>query len=135
MILQQRALANLEIRGSEYPPPPEKQRMAQVAFYVQMGFFALVFAGEQICGALKVPVPSILVSARENTMMSFMMIWLVGNVVQGSLLNTGAFEIHHGDQLIWSSLEHKRLPNMKDLIDAFAKTGVEFMPFQAQPEG
>lgn len=67
----------------------------------------------------------------SNKFASFMFIWLIGNMVQGSLLSTKAFEIHHGDQLIWSSLEAGRLPNMNDLVAAFEKTGVEFMKMQS----
>lgn len=52
----------------------------------------------------------------------------VGNMLSTQLLNTGAFarapggvscwrpkEIQHGDQLIWSSMETRRLPTMLDL--------------------
>ncbi|CAE8724340.1 unnamed protein product, partial [Polarella glacialis] len=60
--------------------------------------------GESVCESLKVPVPGILVSAKQNMMMSFMVVWMVGNILSGSLLNTGAFEIQHGEQVIWSSL-------------------------------
>lgn len=130
MIIQSRALEQLEVRGAEYPPPPEKQMMAQAVFYVQIVLFALVFMGEGICQSLQVPVPAVLSGLKQNTMASFMGIWLVGNMIQGGLLNTGAFEIHHGDELIWSSLETKRLPHMGDLLAAFRKTGVEFLPMQ-----
>mmetsp|Transcript_71696 Transcript_71696/g.126559 ORF Transcript_71696/g.126559 Transcript_71696/m.126559 type:complete len:100 (+) Transcript_71696:301-600(+) len=92
-----------------------------------MALFGVMFAGEALFDAIKVPMPDIVATARENKMMSFMMIWMVGNMISGNLLNSGAFEIQHGDQVIWSSLEQKRLPNMQDLMTAFAKTGVEFI--------
>mmetsp|Transcript_45413 Transcript_45413/g.144786 ORF Transcript_45413/g.144786 Transcript_45413/m.144786 type:complete len:135 (+) Transcript_45413:439-843(+) len=127
MIINSRALENLDVKGAEYPPPPDKVMAAQAVFYVQMVAFAMVFFGESLFSAMKMPVPGIFATIKENMFASFMLIWLVGNMVQSSLLSTGAFEIHHGDQLIWSSLEEKRLPNMGDLIKAFQKTGVEFM--------
>merc|ERR1712110_438562 len=92
-----------------------------------MGLFALVFFGESIFATFKMPVPEPLKAAQSNKFASFMFLWLIGNMVQSSLISTGAFEIHHGDKLIWSSLEEKRLPNMEDLIQAFNTTGVEFM--------
>lgn len=107
--------------------PADKQFLASCVFYLQIALIAGLFLSESICESLKVPVPAPVIAAKQNMMMSFMGIWLVGNMLQSSLVNTGAFEIHHGDQLIWSSLEEKRLPNMKDLIEAFGKTGVEFM--------
>lgn len=130
MIINSRALENLEVRGSEYPPPPDKVLLAKLAFYAQLAVFGLIFFGESIFTAMKMPQPPIFSMAKENMFASFMVVWLVGNMVQSSLLSTGAFEIHHGDQLIWSSLEEKRLPNMADLIQAFRKTGVEFMAAQ-----
>lgn len=103
---------------------------SRVVFYVQMAAFMFVFLGESVLGTFKIEPPAFLNTLKDNKFASFMFIWLIGNMVQGSLLSTGAFEIHHGDQLIWSSLEEKRLPNMGDLLRAFEKTGVEFMKMQ-----
>uniref|UniRef100_A0A7S0AXM0 Uncharacterized protein n=1 Tax=Pyrodinium bahamense TaxID=73915 RepID=A0A7S0AXM0_9DINO len=127
MIINSRALENLEVRGAEYPPPADKVMAAQVVFYIQMALFGFVFMGENLFSAMKMAVPPLVAQVKENMFASFMFIWLVGNMIQGSLLSTGAFEIYHGNQLIWSSLQEKRLPNMEDLIKAFQKSGVEFM--------
>lgn len=127
MILQQRALTELEVKGQEYPPPADKVAYAQVVFYIQMCCFALAFLGQQICTALSVSMPDLLKTASENKFASFMIIWLIGNAIQANLLQTKAFEIYHADELVWSSLEEHRLPNMGDLITAFSKTGVEFV--------
>mmetsp|Transcript_65280 Transcript_65280/g.147294 ORF Transcript_65280/g.147294 Transcript_65280/m.147294 type:complete len:135 (-) Transcript_65280:76-480(-) len=132
MIVDQRALEQLEVRGAEYPPPPEKVMAAQAVFYLQMGLFGLVFFGDTVFNFMKLPPPAIFATMKENMFASFMLIWLVGNMVSSSLLSTGAFEIHHGDQLIWSSLEEKRLPNMADIIKSFQKTGVEFMAMRQE---
>mmetsp|Transcript_44759 Transcript_44759/g.54802 ORF Transcript_44759/g.54802 Transcript_44759/m.54802 type:complete len:109 (-) Transcript_44759:196-522(-) len=101
--------------------------MSNAAFALQMVSFALLFGGDGIFGALKVPKPDFLSMLQENRMMATMGVWLVGNMLSAQLLNTGAFEIQHGDQLIWSSLDTKRLPTMVDLKRAFEKTGVEFI--------
>mmetsp|Transcript_24668 Transcript_24668/g.57277 ORF Transcript_24668/g.57277 Transcript_24668/m.57277 type:complete len:135 (-) Transcript_24668:104-508(-) len=130
MIINSRALETLEVRGAEYPPPPDKLWAAQAVFYLQIAVFVFIFCGESFFSAMKMATPTIFTQVKENTFASFMLVWLVGNMVQSSLLSTGAFEIQHGDQLIWSSLEAKRLPNMADLIQAFQKTGVEFMSMQ-----
>lgn len=131
MILNTRALENIEVRGAEYPPPPGKKMAAQAVFYLQLALFALMFFGDKIFEALKVPPPSFYMQLKENKFAVFMMIWLVGNMIQGNLLSTSAFEIYHGDKLIWSSLKEGRLPNMGDIIQAFGSTGVEFMPAQS----
>lgn len=87
----------------------------------------MLFGGDAICTAMKVPKPGFLSAMQENRMMAVMGIWLVGNMLSAQLLNTGAFEIQHGDKLVWSSLETKRLPTMVDLKRAFEQTGVEFI--------
>mmetsp|Transcript_23639 Transcript_23639/g.44651 ORF Transcript_23639/g.44651 Transcript_23639/m.44651 type:complete len:118 (-) Transcript_23639:339-692(-) len=110
-----------------YPVPLHKQYASNAVFIVQLAIWAVVFMGDAIFDAIKVPKPDLLASVQGNKMMAFMGVWLVGNMISAQLLNTGAFEIHHGDELIWSSLEMQRLPNMADLLQAFAKTGVEFI--------
>lgn len=126
-ILKERALSDLEVRGSPYPPPLMNQYLSNAAFALQLAAFAMLFGGDAICTAMKVPKPEFLSAMQENRMMAGMGIWLVGNMLSAQLLNTGAFEIQHGDELVWSSLETKRLPTMVDLKRAFEQTGVEFI--------
>lgn len=126
-ILKERALSDLEVRGSPYPPPLMNQYLSNAAFALQLAAFAMLFGGDAICTVMKVPKPEFLSAMQENRMMAGMGIWLVGNMLSAQLLNTGAFEIQHGDKLVWSSLETKRLPTMVDLKRAFEQTGVEFI--------
>lgn len=126
-ILKERALTDLEVRGSPYPPPLMNQYLSNAAFALQLAAFAMLFGGDAICTAMKVPKPGFLSAMQENRMMAVMGIWLVGNMLSAQLLNTGAFEIQHGDKLVWSSLETKWLPTMVDLKRAFEQTGVEFI--------
>lgn len=126
-ILKERALTDLEVRGSPYPPPLMNQYLSNAAFALQLAAFAMLFGGDAICTAMKVPKPGFLSAMQDNRMMAVMGIWLVGNMLSAQLLNTGAFEIQHGDKLVWSSLETKWLPTMVDLKRAFEQTGVEFI--------
>lgn len=61
---------------------------------------------------------------RENKMMSFMGIWLGGQMVSSALTKTNAFEIYLGKNLVWSTLKNERMPNMRDLLDGFSRAGV-----------
>lgn len=126
-ILKERALTDLEVRGSPYPPPLMNQYLSNAVFALQLAAFAMLFGGDAICTAMKVPKPGFLSAMQENRMMAVMGIWLVGNMLSAQLLNTGAFEIQHGDKLVWSSHETKRLPTIVDLKRAFEQTGVEFI--------
>lgn len=135
MILESRALEELEVRGAEYPPEPQKVMYAQMVFYVQMGLFGLVFFGESLLSAASAGPLPLFDMVKENKFASFMFIWLMGNMVQANLLSTGAFEIQKGNKLIWSSLEEQRLPNMEDLVEAFGKVGVEFATSHRDGDG
>lgn len=99
---------------------------------MQILVIVFIFAGETIFNHLKIETPEIFKTVSQNKFASFMFVWLVGNTVQSALLSTNAFEIHHGDVKIWSSLEHKRLPNLGDIYTAFKKTGVDFMQMTAE---
>merc|ERR1719235_2894933 len=104
--------------------------MGSVVFWIQMGLFALLFFGGMLgdsfwTDTLKGVAP-LYTTMKENKFAAFMVIFLVGNITQSSLMSTGAFEIWHGKTLVWSSLEHGRLPELQDILDGFKKTGVEF---------
>lgn len=118
-----------------YDPPAEKVTMARIVSYMQMAAFAIVFFGKQITEGLKMETPDIVKSMQANKLATFMMVFFLGNTIQQSLLATKAFEIYHGDQLIWSSLDTGRLPNMQELFSAFKKSGVEFIESQTDRPG
>jgi len=115
----------LDIVGDNYPPPPDKVFIANIVFYIQITLFIGVFCIEAIFKHLEMPVPEVLQRVKDNKFAAFMMIWMLGNVIQGGLLNTGAFEVYNGKEKIWSSLEHHRLPTQHDLMEAFSKSGIE----------
>jgi len=62
---------------------------------------------------------------RENKVMACFALWMGGSMISNSLTKTSAFEIYVGKRLVWSSLEHKRMPSMQDLVDGFATAGVK----------
>jgi len=126
MILQTKALTDLEVTGAEYPPPPGRRTIARAVFFLQLALFGFMLYGESAFSSLNMATPAFYKTMAENKMMSFMGIWMISNMVQNALLSTQAFEIHHGDTLVWSSLQEQRLPGMADLIKSFAATGVEF---------
>ena len=42
-------------------------------------------------------------------------------------ITTGAFEIHHGEHLVYSGLATGRLPNLNDILDGFKRSGSELL--------
>mmetsp|Transcript_23665 Transcript_23665/g.52103 ORF Transcript_23665/g.52103 Transcript_23665/m.52103 type:complete len:148 (-) Transcript_23665:340-783(-) len=132
-LINSRALENLEVRGSDYPPPAEKLRMAQFVNYVQMAALATTFGGEFLFKTvLSMEIPDIVKSLSSNKVTSFMGVWFVGNVVASNLLSTGAFEIWKGKHLVWSTIKQGRMPSGDDIVREFQRLGVEFQAMQVQ---
>lgn len=105
--------------------------MSSIVWYVQLICFAAIFFMEKLFKHLEIPMPEQCKQIVENKFACFMMVWLFGNSIQGALLSTGAFEIYHGNDKIWSSLQHNRLPAQQDLMKVFAKSGIECIQQQA----
>lgn len=126
-LIDQRANVDLKVKGMDYPPPEKKVKLAKFLQMLQVGFFGYVFAGDKVMEAMGAQEPGFLAALHDNKMSSFMFTWLFGNMFIGQLSATQAFEIYHGKKLIWSSLDKKRTPGMRDLIDAFKTAGVEFI--------
>jgi len=115
------------VKGGHYPVPPLQQFYGELLQYAQLFLFATTFVGDGLCDSLGVAQPTILKALTQNKMGSFMFVWLFGNMVTSSFVNTQAFEIYHHKTLVWSSLSEKRMPNYNDIISGFKKSGVEVM--------
>jgi len=117
--LQQR-YPQLQIRGENYPAPKRNQVLAKILSTVKFALLALIVLGEyvQLFQRLEIDPPSAYVWAKENKIMSCMMIFFLGNSIEGALLQTGAFEISFNGMPVWSKLKTGRLPNADELMNA-----------------
>jgi len=121
-----RSVVNYRVRGVPYEPSGLRKSMASVAMVVQLSGFACVFAGTTICQFFGLdPTPPLIDALQQNKMMSFVVLFFVGNLVQSTLTATHAFEIYKGRQLVWSSLSEGRLPQMDDIMTTFKEAGIE----------
>mmetsp|Transcript_62631 Transcript_62631/g.135996 ORF Transcript_62631/g.135996 Transcript_62631/m.135996 type:complete len:99 (-) Transcript_62631:549-845(-) len=82
---------------------------------LQMLLMVILFANDAI-------LPE---AMRENKAAAFFGIFLGGSMLSSALTKTNAFEIYVGERLIWSTLKAERMPNLRDLVDSFAKVGVK----------
>lgn len=60
--------------------------------------------------------PQIYVWAIENKIYSVMMLFFIGNLLEGQLISTGAFEILFNDVPVWSKLETGRVPSPQEIF-------------------
>jgi len=105
-----------EVVGAVYPPTPMKALIAQICQMVFLGSLFIFFAGETIGNALNIQaVTNLARKMKDNQMQTIMMIFIM-NFIGGQMLQTGAFEVFHGDDLIFSKLESGTLPQMDKLV-------------------
>lgn len=110
-----RADTTLDVRSEPYPIPPISGLFAasiQAVCFWCLGM-VLLFPGA---------LPESLAQNRFGTVVG---VWFISTLVVGNIVRTNAFEIWKGKQLLWSSLQAQRLPNISDLVQAFQSAGVE----------
>jgi len=94
------------------------EMLAQLLGVLQMVLLGLLFSNSEL-------LPQ---EMRDNKVYSFLAIWMGGSMISGALTKSNAFEIYKGQELVWSSMKAGRMPNFKDVVDGFAKVGVEIIP-------
>ena len=117
-IVKDRSNQSLRVQALPYPVPPSRVWLASVIFYLQLAMVALILLSDSLAPRLGLP-------GLESKLYPIVGIWFVGNMIQGAMTKTGAFEIWKGSTLIWSTLNAGRMPSMDDLINAFRAVGVQ----------
>lgn len=112
------------IHGDTYPPPLYATSIATLTSYIWMGGIAVLMFGDQIFGALGMPVPDLVKKMSENKPVAFFALFVINNI-GSSLVSTGAFEIYVNDDLIFSKLQTGRFPTLDELMAAVDAIGLQ----------
>ena len=112
------------VTGGMYPPPQNALVLAQVMQMVQFIIIPFMFFGDSVLEMLGITQPPVWYkSFQENKMTVFMFVW-VGNSIAQNMCSTGAFEISHNDELIFSKLHEQRMPSIEEIVRILAKRGL-----------
>jgi len=103
------------VRPTNFPASKSMTLLAGLVSTMQFGLMFVLFADDSV-----LPV-----QMRENKGASFFAIFMGGSMVTSSMTKTSAFEIYIGKQLVFSSIQMQRMPNLKDLVSGFKKAGVK----------
>uniref|UniRef100_A0A1I7T987 SelT-like protein n=1 Tax=Caenorhabditis tropicalis TaxID=1561998 RepID=A0A1I7T987_9PELO len=112
---------NMPVEGANFAPVLWKAYVAQAVSFIKMALLVIVLTGSNPLERLGLGYPGILQHAHGNKMSSCMLLFMLGNLVEQSLISTGAFEIYLGNEQIWSKIESGRVPSPQEfmqLIDA-----------------
>ena len=108
---------DLQIEGDEYPAHPTKKAIASVLQYAQYALMIVIFAGDWIFMKLSVVPPALYYRMKENKVIAFFAVLILGNNLINMLLQTGAFEIYFDGKVIFSKLQMERMPTIKEIED------------------
>lgn len=75
-----------------------------------------MLTGTKVFDLFGVPVPAWYSGLQESKMMTIVGIFFLGNMVESSLLSSGAFEVAFNGEKVWSKLETGYLPSLEHLI-------------------
>lgn len=77
-----------------------QELLAKAVFFAQLGISAIALAGDQIFQALNMRPPAIYEQYRDKKMGVIVGVWILGNMIQNGLTQTGAFEIYSNGELV-----------------------------------
>ncbi|EYB94304.1 hypothetical protein Y032_0173g408 [Ancylostoma ceylanicum] len=106
----------MPVEGSNYPPVKWKEYLAHTINILKIAAIAVVITGRNPFLSFGMGEPAILQWAQSNKISACMMLFLLTNMVESTLLSTGAFEIFLDKEQIWSKLESGRVPSPQELI-------------------
>jgi selT/selW/selH-like putative selenoprotein len=106
----------LQVEGGNYPPPPMKATAAQVLSFIKIAFIIAIISGQDPFAAMGMQTPTVYTWAITNKVYACMMLFFIGNAVEGQLISTGAFEVSYNDMPVWSKLETGRVPSPQELM-------------------
>jgi len=106
----------LSIEGTNHPATPLKLTLSNLTFFTRMGGLFILATGTKSFELFGAPVPEWYNSLQDNKMFSMIGLFFVGNMVEQSLLSTGAFEVVVNGEPVWSKIETGYLPSLEHLI-------------------
>ncbi|CAG9540095.1 unnamed protein product [Cercopithifilaria johnstoni] len=107
---------SMRIDGANHSPKAWKNVLAQIIGLGKIVLIVLIVMGQDPFASIGQPTPRIFSWALSNKVSSCMMLFLLSNTIESSLMSTGAFEIYLGDEQIWSKLESGRVPSPSELV-------------------
>jgi len=107
---------SIHIEGDNYPPTALKQMLSQVLGVVKIALIVAIIAGQNPFQMIGMQTPSAFEWALNNKISACMLLFFLGNMIEGQLISTGAFEVSFNDQILWSKLESGRVPQPEEVF-------------------
>ena len=117
--------SNISVIPSDYPLSQTRKILYYLVTFFQFSIILAAFSGSYIKPYLIGIVPeSYLDWIEGNKMIVGMGGFLIGNMLNNNITNSGAFEIYCNERLIWSAINNqKRVPNLETIISMVQRFG------------
>jgi len=121
----EKTYSNISVIPSDYPLSQTRKILYYLVTFFQFSLILLAFSGSYIKPHLIGLVPENYLDWIEgNKMMVGMGGYLIGNILNNNITNSGAFEIYCNERLIWSAINNqKRVPNLESIISMVQRYG------------
>lgn len=106
----------INIDGQNYDPPGFNMMLARLIGLLKMVVLACVFGSVNIFNYINRPEPAWWTWCTSNKLYACLMIFFLSNLVEGQLVQSGAFEMSLNDVPVWSKLETGRIPQPTELF-------------------
>lgn len=114
----------LVIIGDNYNPQNFQFYLSKLITFLKFAMIACIFSAWDLWGYIGQPQPAWFTWCQTNKLYACMMFFFVGNMLEGQLISSGAFEILLNDIPIWSKIETGRVPSPQELfqiLDGYLK--------------
>ena len=126
--IMEKNFKNVIVKGEEYPLLFIRKILSYLVTITQISVFTTMILGESIKPFLINIIPNYLIDwIIENKLLSLIISFFAGNILQSNISNTGAFEIFYNGNQIWSKLQTGNVPNINQLIMLLNQNGANFL--------
>ncbi|TKR80529.1 hypothetical protein L596_014591 [Steinernema carpocapsae] len=109
---------SIQVDGANYPPSQMRALVAQFVGISKIVLIVIVITGRNPFPGFGMETPAIVNWMLTNKFSACLMIFMLSNTVESSMMSTGAFEIYVGETQIWSKIESGRVPSPPELLQA-----------------
>jgi len=104
------------IDGQNFDPPGINMLIARLVGILKMLVIMCILGGVNVFNYINQAQPSWWTWCVENKLYACLMIFFLCNLIEGQLMQSGAFEIILNDVPVWSKLETGRIPQPAELF-------------------
>jgi selT/selW/selH-like putative selenoprotein len=106
----------VSVVGSVYPLSPTQNMLSTLFTITQYGLIILMIFGDTIFAKFAIVPPRIYYTLKEKKLLVLIGLFMFGNNIKSMITNTGAFEIFFDNELLYSKIAQKAMPQIQTVL-------------------